>query len=411
MSETICALDVGTTKVCALIATVDENGNLNVIGASRVPSRGLRRGVVVNKAEATEAIGKAVLEAEQIAGAAMQMAYVGIAGAHVTVLNSTGSVAVKNSAHRVAQEDCQRALDMALSNVDVPPNREVISVTARSYTVDGETGIQNPLGMQCARLDVDAMIITGASAAVANLSDCIKANGVAIRDLVLQPLASGEAVLTDDERRAGVVVVDMGGGTTDLAVYMESAPWHTHVLEIGGEHLIRDVATGLRMPFDQAEAVIKQFGHALPERVPAEAEVRTGAFGQEGQQVIRRRLLAEIINARAEEIAEMVFWEVKRSGYDGLLPAGLVLTGGIAQLAGISDLSRSHTQWPVRIGHPDGSITSAFDLSSPEYATAVGLLLHGLRSPSQPRTGDPGGHPGPWKVIREWILKILPVSN
>jgi cell division protein FtsA len=410
MSETICALDVGTTKVCALIANIDETGKLNVIGASRIPARGLRRGVVVNKSEATEAIGKAVLEAEQIAGVAMESAYVGISGAHITVLSSTGTVAVKGANHKVAPEDCQRALEAARNNVALPQNREVISTTARSYTVDGESSIQNPVGMQGYRLDVDGMVISGSPSAIANLSDCIKSNGVAIRDLILQPLASGESVLTEDERRAGVVVVDIGGGTTDVAVYMESAPWHTHVLEIGGEHLIRDVGAGLRMPFDQAEAVIRQFGHALPERVPPDAEVRTGAFGQEGQQVIRRRTLAEIINARVEEIAEMIFWEVKRSGYDGLLPAGLVLTGGVAQLAGIGELSRNHMQWPVRVGHPDGSIASAFDLSSPEYATAVGLLLWGLHSPSQPRASDPG-HRSPWNVVKEWIVKILPLPS
>lgn len=408
MSEIICALDVGTSKICALIGELDDKNNLHVTGAGRVPARGLRRGIVVNTAEATAAIGKAIEEAETTAGVTVEAAYVGIAGAHINAVGSKGVVAVGRSGRKVTPEDCQRALDQA-RNIALPHNREIINAVPRCYKVDDQEGILNPSGMFGYRLEVDASIITGATSAVANLVNCVRDNNLEIEDLVLEPLASGEAVLTAEERQAGVAVVDMGAGTTDMAIYLESAPWHTHVLDIGGDHFVRDVASGLRMPYDKAEALFQQFGHALPDRVPADAEVRSGAFGEEGQQTVNRRLLAEIINARAEEVTELICSEVKRSGYDGLLPAGIVLTGGVAQLAGLAELSRMQLQWPVRIGRPDGLVTGAADLSSPEYATAVGLLLWGMRRGTELRNTPPPPTSKFWKRIVEYLKRFLPV--
>lgn len=408
MSEMICALDVGTSKICALIGELDDKNNLRVTGAGRAPARGLRRGVVINTAEATAAIGKAIEDAEAEAGATMEAAYVGIAGAHIAAVGSKGVVAVGRSGRKVTADDCQRALDQA-RNIALPHNREIINATPRCYKVDDQDGILNPAGMFGYRLEVDASIITGATSAVANLVNCVRDNGLEIDDLVLEPLASGEAVLTPEERQAGVAVVDIGAGTTDMAIYLESAPWHTHVMDVGGDHFVRDVAAGLRMPYDKAEALFQQFGHALPEHVPVDAEVRSGAFGEEGQQVVKRRHLAEIVNARAEEIAELICREVKRSGYDGLLPAGIVLTGGVAQLTGLAELSRTQLQWPVRIGRPNGLVTGVADLSSPEYATAVGLLLWGLRRGAEPRNMPPPSTSTFWKRIVEYLKRFLPV--
>lgn len=406
MSEQICALDVGTTKICALIGKLDENNVLQVIGAGRVPSRGLRRGMVVNTAEATAAIGQAIEQAEAAAGGVtMSSAYVGITGAHIAALNSKGAVAVGRNGRKIVAEDCQRALDQART-MAMPHNREIINVVPRSYTVDDESGIQNPVGMFGYRLEVDASVITGATSAIANLTNCIQAHGLEIDDLVLQPLASGEAVLTDAEQQAGVAVVDIGGGTTDIAIYLDAAPWHTHVLNVGGDHFVRDVAAGLRMPYDKAEALIKQFGHALPESVPAEAEVRSPSFGGAGSQVILRRSLAEIIYFRAEELMDLITAEVKRSGYDGLLPAGIVLTGGVAQLTGLSELAQARLTWPVRIGVPNGIGGAVAELHHPEYATAVGLLMWGAQRGSEPRleivkTGTS------WQKVVEYIRRFI----
>jgi cell division protein FtsA len=409
VSDFLCGIDVGTTKICALISELDGENRLRVIGVGRVPAQGLRRGVVVNTAEVTAAIGQAVAEAEATADQVMEKAYVGIAGSHINAIGSRGVIAVGRSGRSITREDTQRALDQA-RNIALPHNRDVIHIVPRSYSVDDQPGIQDPVGMFGYRLEADASIMTGASSAITNLVHCVQANGVVIQDLVLEPLASAEAVLTDDERRLGVALVDIGGGTTDMAIYMESAPWHTTVMDIGGEHFIKDVATGLRMPYGKAEALIKQYGDVLPERVPLDAEVQSGAFGQEAQQVVNLRTLAEILNARAEEVVDLLLREVKRSGYDDLLPAGIVLTGGVAQLNGLAHLSEDRLQWPVRIGTPTGIATSVADLSSPEYATAVGLLLWGQRRGAVIRVPEPPRPPALGRLGR-WFKNLLPVAS
>ena len=405
-SEAICAIDVGTTKIVALIAEVDDNDDLRVIGAGRMPAQGLRRGVVVNTKEATAAIGQAVELAVQSAGQPMRPLLLGISGSHINAMSSKGAVAVGRNGRNVTTEDTQRALEQAKS-IALPHNREIIHAVPRSYIIDDQKGIQDPVGMFGYRLEVDASIVTGASSAVANLVHCVHDNGLEIEDLVLQPLASALAVLHDDERRLGVALVDVGGGTSDLAIYLENAPWHTVIIDVGGDHFTRDVAMGLRMPYPKAEALIKQFGSVLPGRVPADAEVRSGAFGEEGQQVISRRMLAEILNARAQDVLDLILREVKRSGYDGLLPAGIVLTGGVAQLSGFAEMSRDQLQWPVRVGRPKGVASSVIDLSSPEYATAVGLLLWGKRNEVEPVI-SPEPQPGVFDRIVKWLRNFLP---
>lgn len=407
-NEVFCALDVGTSKVCALIAQVDEKGQLNVVGAGRVPAEGLRKGVVVNTADVTACVGKAIDEAEQTAGLTMESAYVSIAGAHISAIGSKGVVDLGKNGRRVIPEDCQRTLDQA-GGIALPHNREVINVVARRYRLDDKEGVDNPVGSTGYRLEVEATVVTGAASNILNLTNCVLDNGVRINDLVLEPFASAEAVLTPDELRSGVVLVDIGAGTTDMAIYLDKSPWQTHSIEIGGEYLVHDVSSVLRMSQESAESLIRQFGHALPERVPVDAEVRAGAFGQEGQQVVRRRVLAEIINARAEELTDLILSEVKRSGYDGLTPAGVVLTGGVAQLPGLGDLGAARMQWPVRVGRPQGTINSTFDLSSPEYSAAVGLLLWGLRRGTRPRNLEPAKS-GASKRILDYLKGFLPVT-
>jgi len=407
-NETFCALDVGTSKVCALIGQVDEKGQLKVVGAGRVPAEGLRKGVVINTADVTACIAKAIDEAEQTAGLTMESAYVSIAGAHISAIGSKGVVDLGKNGRRVIPEDCQRTLDQA-GGIALPHNREVINVVARRYRLDDKEGVDNPVGSTGYRLEVEATVVTGAASNILNLTNCVLDNGVRINDLVLEPFASAEAVLTPDELRAGVVLVDIGAGTTDMAIFLDKSPWQTHSIEIGGEYLVHDVSSVLLMSRESAEALIRQFGHALPERVPVDAEVRAGAFGQEGQQVVRRRVLSEIINARAEELTDLILSEVKRSGYDGLTPAGVVLTGGVAQLPGLGDLGAARMQWPVRVGRPQGAVNSTFDLSSPEYSAAVGLLLWGLRRGTRPRNLEPTKS-GASKRILDYLKGFLPVT-
>jgi cell division protein FtsA len=406
IGEQVCALDVGTSKIVALIAEVDEAEQLRVIGAGRVPAHGLRRGVVINTVEAQTAIAQAITEAEGSANQVMNRAYVGIAGSHINAIGSKAAVAVGRG-RNITRDDTQRALEQA-QNIAVPHNRDIIHAVPRSYTVDDQKNIQNPIGMFGFRLEVDASIITGAASAITNLVNCVRAQGIEVTDLVLQPLASAEAALTDDERRLGVALVDIGAGTTDLAIYLEGAPWHTNVLDIGGDYFIRDLAMGLRMPYDKAEELMKQHGTVLPGQVPPDATVRWDAFGEQTQQPVSRRLVAEILNARAEEVIDMVTVEVKRSGYDGLLPAGVVLTGGVSQLNGFTELSRTMLQWPVRVGHPNGVASSVMDLSSPEYATAVGLLLWGVRQDTVPRVPPPPQDSTLRRVMR-WIRGFIPI--
>lgn len=375
MTELISGLDIGTTKICAVICQVDDDDQIRVLGVGQVPSRGLRRGVVVNVAEASEAIGQAVERAEQAAHTSMQSAYVGIAGAHISATPSRGVVAIGRG-RSITVDDVERTLEAARS-VALPHNRDIIHTLPRSFTVDDQPGVRDPVGMVAYRLEVDAQLITGASTSVQNLIRCVHAHGVEIDDLVLQPLASGTAVLTGAEQEMGVALADIGGGTTDIAIFLDGALWHTVVLDVGGNHMTQDIAVGLRAPFQTAEEIKVRYGHVLPDRIAADEVLSVTLFGDSGPQSVSRQFLAQIVQARAEEILELILREVKRSGYDGLLPAGLVLTGGVAQMAGLRDLSREVLQLPVRLGAPNG--LKGGDLTAPAYATVVGLILWGLR--------------------------------
>lgn len=405
MTELIAGLDVGTTKVCAVICAVDDEDRVQVLGMGQVRSRGMRRGVVVNVAEATAAIGEAVEQAERAAQTPMQSAYVGIAGAHIAAIPSRGVVAVGRG-RSITAEDVERALEAARA-IAIPHNREIIHTLPRSFTVDEQEGVRDPIGMVAYRLEVDAQVVTGASTSVQNLIRCVQAHGIEIDELVLQPLASGMAVLTSAEQEMGVALADIGGGTTDIAIFLDGALWHTVVLDVGGNHITQDVAIGLRAPFQTAEELKVRYGHALPERVAVDEELVAALFGDGGMQTVSRRFLSHIVQARVEEILELVLREVKRSGYDGLLPAGLVLTGGTAQLAGLRELSREILQLPVRVGIPNGFSTG--ELTNPAYATVVGLILWGL----QQRRARPlrrGGASPLLERIVNWLRTLLPGS-
>jgi len=404
LERTVVGIDVGTTKVCTLVGQMDEGSGLRIVGVGVVPSKGLRKGVVVNVSETTEAIAASVEKAERISGYKIEHAHVGVAGAHVSSFNSRGVVAVSRG-HSITQDDVGRVLDAALA-IAIPHNREVIHAVPRGYIVDGQDGVRDPLGMHGFRLEVEAHIITGAATSIHNLAKCVNQVGIEIDELVLAPLASGQAVLTNNEREMGVVLADIGGGTTDMAIFIEGSVWHTAVLAVGGNHLTNDVAVGLRAPFATAEELKEKYGYARADGVAADETVEVAVFGEDSWQAIPRRFLAEIIEARAAEILNLMLQEVKRSGYDGLLPAGVVLCGGGSQLAGIRELGREILQLPTRIGTPRDLQGLVDVLSTPAYATGVGLLLWGLREEAR---RVPSERPiGLWQRIVHWLRSFLP---
>lgn len=393
MDKTIVGIDVGTTKICTLIGEVDEEERLCVVGVGVAPSHGLSKGVVVNVEEATRSIAASVKKAERMSGYVIESAHVGLAGKHISSLNSRGVVAVGRGERYITQDDVDRAVEAAQA-IAVPHNRKVMHVIPRSFTLDGQEGVRDPIGMIGFRLEVEVHIVTGAVAAMRNLEQCVENANVAVNDLILQPLASAEAVLTTEEREMGVVLVDAGGGTTDVAIFVDGSIWHSEVLPVGGNNLTHDLSVGLRTPFATAEALKIKRGHVLPELVDPEEMVEVAAFGDSEPQNVSRLEMAHVLEARAEEMFAMVLNEIKKSGYEGLLPAGVVLTGGTAQMNGFRELGREMLQLPVRIGRV-GKVGGLVDaVSSPVYATGVGLLQWGLRyGPSDTglQPGEQGG--------------------
>ncbi len=406
MERTAVALDIGTTKICTLVAEIGPppENNLRIVGVGIVPSKGIRKGVVVNVAEVTSAITESIQRAERTSGYEIASAYIGLAGAHINSLNSRGVVAISRDERGIRSVDVERVLEAARA-IDIPHNREILHIIPRSFTVDGDDGVRDPLGMQAYRLEVEAHIVTGSTSSIHNLIKCVQKAGIHIDSLVLEPLASGEAVLTDIEREMGVVLVDIGGGTTDIAIFIEGSIWHTVVLPTGGERLTNDIAVGLRTPFNVAEDIKIKFGHALPDTIMSGEMVEVNTFGEEGEQKIPRQFLSEIIEARTEEILEMVLKEIKRSGYDGLLPAGVVLCGGTAELPGIRDLARDVLKLPSRIGSPQELHGLVDTLQSPSFATSIGLLKWGVQHDATERKPPPSA--GGLKMPA-WLKAFLP---
>jgi cell division protein FtsA len=377
MAIPIAALDIGTTKTCALIGELTDVGAVRILGNGVAPSRGLRKGVVTDVKEASQAIADAVVQAERVSGLKMDAAYVGIAGAHIQSTNSRGVAAI-HGGRGVSQDDIDRAMEAAEA-IAVPHNREIIHAIPRGYTLDGQDGVKDPLGMIGFRLEVEAHVVTGAAASIQNLYKAVEGAGLQVIDLVLEPIAAGDAVLTSAEKEMGVVLADIGGGTTDIAIFIDGSIWHTVILPTGGIHITNDLAVGLRTPFDAAEEMKIKYGYADPNLVPETDLIDVAAFGEEGRRTVLRRDVAEIISARVEEICQLVLTEVKRSGYDNLLPAGVVLCGGTAELAGIKAFAREVLQMPVRVGVPRDIEGFTDRISSAAFATSVGLLQWGWK--------------------------------
>ena len=409
MDESIVVgIDIGTTKVCTLVARVEGERSLRILGVGIEPAQGIRKGTIVDLAAASQSIAKSVEKAQRSSGLEIASALVSLAGSHVSSVNSRGVVGISGGV--IDPDDVARALDAAQA-VAIPHNREIIHILQRGFIVDGQDGIRTPIGMHGYRLEVEAHIITAAAATVENLRQCVNASGVQVSQFVLNPLASAEVVLSDNERQMGAVVCDIGGGTSDLAIYIDGEIWHTMVLAIGGNHITSDIAHGLRLSLAQAEELKKQYGHAIEDEVSESDRFTVRAFGEDHPIAVSRKELAHIIEARVEEIFQLVLQEIKRSGYDGLLPAGMVLTGGTSALPGIRSLATEILGLPVRISRPENLVGLVDQLNSPAYSTSVGLLYWALMmnetAAPQPGRRSKGGKLN-WDAINDFLKRLLP---
>ncbi len=408
--QVIAGIDVGTTKICTLVARVEFEGHTRILGVGIEPSKGIRRGVPVDLPAASQAIARSVEKAERTSGIEISSALVSLAGSHIASVNSRGVVGV--TGRTIDDGDVLRAIEAARA-VAIPHNREIIHVIQRGFTVDGQSGIRMPIGMHGYRLEIETHIITAAASSVENLRNCVMQAGAEVNQFVLNPLASAEVVLTETEREMGVIVCDIGGGTTDVAIFIEGDVWHTTVLGVGGDHITSDIAHGLRLPAAQAEEIKKQHGYALESEVDSAEEFNIRPFGQEEPIQISRRELAHIIEARVDEIFGMVLQEIKRSGYDGLLPAGMVLTGGSSALPGIRPLASRVLNLPVRIAQPENLIGMTDRLHGPAFSTCVGLLhwatlMTELGSGAEMRTDSFHGGVFEWESIKSLLRRLLP---
>jgi cell division protein FtsA len=406
----VVGIDIGTTKVCTLVARVEGEHNVRILGVGIEPSQGIKKGTIVDLSAASQAIARSIEKAQRTSGLEISSALVSLAGSHVASVNSRGVVGI--SGRVIEQEDVDRALEAAQA-IAIPHAREIVHVIQRSFIVDGNDAVRMPIGMHGYRLEVEAHIITASAATMENLRQSVQAAGVEVSQFVLNPLASAEVVLSETERQMGAVVCDIGGGTTDMAIYIDGDVWHTMVLAVGGNHITNDIAHGLRLPISQAEEIKKKYGTAVESDVAEDDVFTTRAFGNDEPIQVSRRDLAHIVEARVEEIFSLVLQEIKRSGYDGLLPAGIVLTGGTSNLPGIRNLASNILGLPARTARPDNLVGLVDQLHSPAYSTSVGLLHWALlmNETAPPRTRGGFSKKGgsiEWDSIKNLLKRFLP---
>jgi cell division protein FtsA len=397
----VVGLDIGTTKICAVVGEVAD-GQVNIIGLGTYPSKGLRKGVVVNIDSTVHSIKKAIEEAELMAGCHITSVYAGIAGGHVKGINSHGVIAVKN--REIGTSDVKRVIDAA-SAVAIPMDREVIHIIPQEFIVDDQDGIKDPVGMSGVRLEGRVHIVTGAITSAQNIIKCANKAGLDVDDIVLEQLGSSEAVLTTEEKELGVAIIDIGGGTTDLIIFANGAIKHTAVVSLAGSHVTSDISMGLRTPLEEAEKIKLRYGCALTAMIRKDETIEVPSVGGRKPRVLSRQTLAEIIEPRAEEILTLVHHEVGKTGYNSLIASGIILTGGSALLEGMPELAEQIFNLPVRRGTPIG-IGGLVDLvNSPMYATGVGLVLYGSRNKMQGRfkVGEGNIFTKVTHRMKEWI--------
>ncbi len=443
----IVGLDVGTAKCCVIIGEVSRDNHINIMGVGSSPSQGMQKGVVVNIEQASASIAAALEQAENLAGYKVGNAYVGVTGSHISSINSRGVVAVTKANRDITHEDVSRSLDSARS-VSIPAQREVLHVIPRTFVIDGQDGVRDPVGMSGYRLEVETHIVTGAVSSLNNLFKAVQRTGIEVDELVLVPLAASESVLSEAERRLGVCMVDIGAGTTDIAIHIDGSVWHTAVLPVGGNHLTNDISIVLRTPPEAAEQLKLEHSDASVTgpykglyadyygKGPVKHDLRSRLKSDEGEegdnlanpdvmletaslevgrtQLVSRNMLNEVVHARTRQLFDMVQAEIKKSGYDGMIPAGLVLTGGTAALTGINDAAAHVMRLPVRTGVPRGLNGLADNLAAPPYATSIGLMLWGMKKRSgvemllaaNRRGGRPAMTAG--RKFGGWLREFLP---
>ncbi len=407
-SDVIVGIDFGTTKICVVVGRMTSDG-IEIIGVGKEPSLGIRKGVVVNIPHTVEAIKKAVEVAEMMSGVEITRAYVGIAGGHIKAFNSAGVVAVKDK--EITQHDVDRAIDAAKA-VAIPLDREVIHVIPQEYKINDEEGVKDPIGMAGVRLEAKVHVVTGAVSSAQNIIKCANQAGISVIDIVLEPLASAEAALTPDERELGVAMVDIGGGTTDIALFARGSVIHTGVIAMGGNHITNDIAVGLRCGIQDAEKIKVASGSAMSSLFTNDEPIEVPALGGHRKKEISRSVLSKIIEPRVEEIFSLVGRELASSGQRHMMSTGMVLTGGASLLQGTAELAEFLLEMPVRRGSPQG-VTGLLDVvSSPMYSTAVGLLLYGHRHQGETKfrvhgTSDNNIYAKVMSRMRSWLGEVF----
>jgi cell division protein FtsA len=384
----LVGLDVGTSTVCAVVGESLDDGTLDIVGIGVAESRGIKRGVVVNLDAAVDSIKKAIEEAELMAGVEIDSVHLALSGPHVKGFNSRGVIAVAGKNREISRDDVRRAIEAAKA-VALPAGREILHVLPQDFVVDEQDGIGAPIGMTGARLEVNVHVVTGAVSTSQNIIACVNRAGIAVVDTVIEQLAAAESVLAQDEKELGVALVDIGGGTADVAIFERGSLWHTAVVAVGGEHFTSDIAVGLRTPIPDAEKLKRKSGCALSSMVDEDDTIEVASVGGRKPRLMARRILSEILQPRAEEIFHLVWDEIRRAGYEKSLNSGIVLTGGGSILEGMPEIAEQIFDLPVRRGYPVDVGGLADHVSTPVFATPVGLLLyaHRNRAPEPARAG------------------------
>lgn len=401
--DIVVGLDIGTTKVATVVAeVVASNGRVDVLGMGVAPSNGMRRGVVVDIEQTVRAITDSVQKAQRMSGVEIRSVIVGVTGEHIASLNSRGVIAITHSDRAVTPEDVERVLENSRVIV-LPPDREIIHAIPRGYALDGQNGIRSPVGMAGTRLEVETHIVTGATSFLRNVVTCVERAGLVVEELVLEPIATGNAVVMDAEKDLGVMLVDIGGGTSDIAIFRDGDITYSAVAPVGGHYVTRDISAGLRAPLEEAERVKLAFGQARASDVPKDLTFTYTPLGEEAEQTEQMRFLAEIIESRVTEMFQLIRKELNRSNYAGVLPAGLVLSGGGAMLSGVRELGADILEMPTRIGYPGGVGGLVESVAAPSFATSVGLVRWGGRARAGASRRDAGSLMG---ALFNWLKRV-----
>lgn len=398
----LVGLDIGTSKVVAIVGTVTAEGGLEIVGLGSHPSRGLKKGVVVNIESTIQSIQRAIEEAELMSGCDIHSVYVGIAGSHISSLNSNGIVAIKDK--EVVNADLERVIDAAKA-VAIPADQNILHVLPQEYIIDSQEGIKEPLGMCGVRLEARVHMVTGAQNAVQNIDKCVRRCGLEVDQIILEQLASSQAVLTDDEKELGVCLVDIGGGTTDMAVFTEGAIRHTAVIPIAGDQVTNDIAMAFATPTQHAEDIKIKYACALSQLAGEHETIKVPSVGDRSARELTRQALAEVVEPRYEELFSLIKAELRRSGFEDMIPAGIVLTGGTAKMEGAVELAEEVFHVPVRLASPQGVSGLADVVNNPIHATGVGLLQYGLKQLHSGKKNMTRSKQSGWQSFRKWVAE------